>query len=119
MTAGAGVITWRACWACRWKTPVSIPASPGSSWPPVIDSAMMRRISSGLPPSCARLVGSMPISRRIRSETPLRTTMKGWKRTLDHCSGRAARRAMFSAAPSTASFGTSSPNTMWMDVMTR
>ena len=34
-TAGIGVITWRASCSCRWKTPVSIPASPGSSLPPV------------------------------------------------------------------------------------
>ena len=34
-TAGIGVITWRASCSCRWKTPASIPASPGSSWPPV------------------------------------------------------------------------------------
>jgi len=34
-TAGAGVMTCRACCSCRWKTPVSMPASPGSSLPPV------------------------------------------------------------------------------------
>ena len=51
MTAGAGVMTWRACCSCRWKTPVSIPASPGSSLPPVIDWWMSMRISSGVSPS--------------------------------------------------------------------
>ena len=32
-TAGIGVITWRASCSCRWKTPESITASPGSSLP--------------------------------------------------------------------------------------
>ncbi len=33
-TAGIGVITSRTCCSWKWKTPESIPASPGSSSPP-------------------------------------------------------------------------------------
>ena len=61
-TAGAGVMTWRASCSCRWKTPVSIPASPGSRLPPVSDCAMSTLSSSGVPPSSNLPLVRMPIS---------------------------------------------------------
>ena len=67
-TAGAGVITWRACCSCRWKTPVSMPASPGSSLPPVSDSWISTRSSSGDSPSSSWPDVRTPISRRIALE---------------------------------------------------
>ena len=65
ITAGAGVITWRACCSCRWKTPVSIPASPASSLPPVTDSWISTRSSSGDSPSSSWPEVRTPSSRRI------------------------------------------------------
>ena len=53
-TAGIGVITWRASCSCRWKTPVSMPASPRSMCPPAWDSAISRLSSSGEPPRRSR-----------------------------------------------------------------
>ena len=65
ITAGAGVITWRACCSCRWKTPVSIPASFGSSLPPVSDSWISTRSSSGVSPSSSWPEVRTPSRRRI------------------------------------------------------
>ena len=96
-TAGAGVMTWRACCSCRWKTPVSIPASPGSSLPPVSDWAISTLSSSGEPPSSNSPVLEMPISRRIPFETALSRWMNGLKARVNSCSGRAIRRATGSA----------------------
>ena len=76
ITAGAGVMTWRASCSWRWKTPVSIPASPGSSLPPVIDWWMSIRISSGVSPS-SKLSVRMPSSRRMPLEVALRIAMNG------------------------------------------
>ena len=75
-TAGAGVMTWRACCSCRWKTPVSIPASPGSSLPPVIDCWISILISSGVSPS-SKLSVRIPSSRRMPLEVALSSAMNG------------------------------------------
>ena len=50
-TAGIGVITWRASCSCRWKTPLSMPASPASSLPPARAWPIRMRSSSGVAPS--------------------------------------------------------------------
>ena len=92
-TAGAGVITWRACCSCRWKTPVSIPASPGSSLPPVIDCWISILISSGVSPS-SKLSVRIPSSRRIPFDAALSSAMKGRKTRVNTISGRATSRAI-------------------------
>ena len=95
-TAGIGVITWRASCSCRWKTPVSMLASPTSSWPPVVDWAMSRLSSSGVPPS-GSASGSVPSIRSIDSDAEFSTMMNGWNRIRKNCIGRAIRRARPSA----------------------
>jgi hypothetical protein len=92
-TAGAGVITWRACCSCRWKTPLSMPASPGSSLPPTTDSWMSTRSSSGDSPSLSCPEVRTPISRRIAFDAPLSSAMNGLKTFEKTSSGRATRRA--------------------------
>ena len=73
-TAGIGVITWRASCSCRWKTPESIPASPGSSLPPVRACAISARSSSGVAPSSAICVGvDAEAARRIQFDASLST----------------------------------------------
>ena len=71
-TAGIGVITWRASCSCRWKTPVSMLASPTSRLPPLRESAMIRLISSGVPPS-GSASGSVPVARSSELEAELST----------------------------------------------
>ena len=63
ITAGAGVITWRACCSCRWKTPVSIPASLASSLPPVT------RLLDQHPQLLGRLA-LVELARRAHAEQP-------------------------------------------------
>ena len=95
--AGAGVITWRACCSCRWKTPVSMLASPGSSLPPMSDWAIRTFSSSGEPPSSNSSVLRIPSSRRIQFDAPLSTWMNGLKICVKQCSGGAIQRATRSA----------------------
>ena len=66
-TAGIGVITSRASCSCRWKTPPSIPASPGSSVRPEAEERMIPFRSSEVCFS-SRLPGSTPNSRTIAFE---------------------------------------------------
>ena len=94
--AGAGVITWRASCSCRWKTPVSIPASPGSSLPPVSDCWIRTLSSSGVSPSSRLPLVRTPITRRIAFDVPLSSTMNGWKTRVNRWSGRATNRATLS-----------------------
>ena len=98
-TAGMGVITWRASCSCRWKTPVSIPASPGSSTPPARAWEISSLSSSGVVSSAPIVSGSTPSSRRIRLAIAVSTTENGLKRTRQSSSGRATRRATPSAWP--------------------
>ena len=70
-TAGIGVITWRACCSCRWKTPESIPASPGSSFPPRVLRAMIIFRSSEELTSSNSARGSTPTRRRIQFDAVL------------------------------------------------
>ena len=97
ITAGAGVITWRACCSCRWKTPVSIPASFGSSLPPVSDSWISTRSSSGVSPSSSWPEVRTPSTRRIPFEAAFSKAMNGWKIRVKSSSGRAHQRATGSA----------------------
>ena len=96
-TAGAGVMTWRACCSWRWKTPVSICASPTSSWPPVRDWAISTLSSSGEPPSSYSFIDRIPTSLSIQLEAVLRTWMNGLKTWVKTCSGRAIQNATRSA----------------------
>ena len=96
-TAGAGVITWRASCSWRWKTPESIPASPGSSWPPVSDCAISTLSSSGDSPSSNSPAVRIPRSRRIPLEVVLSTAMNGLKTLANTSSGVAIQRETGSA----------------------
>ena len=96
-TAGKGVMTCRASCSWRWKTPWSIPASPGSSWPPLRAWAISTRSSSGELPSSNSASGSMPIRRSIQFETALSAVMNGRIPRSKRMSGRAIRRAIRSA----------------------
>ena len=96
-TAGIGVITWRACCSCRWKTPESIPASPGSSFPPRWLRAMISFRSSDELTSSNSARGSTPSSRRIPFDAELSSQISGLKSWRNSSSGRATRIAVFSA----------------------
>ena len=96
-TAGIGVITWRASCSCRWKTPESIPASPGSSFPPRALRAMISLRSSADETSSNSARGSTPTRRRIAFEAELSAQISGLSATRNQCSGRATRSAVRSA----------------------
>ena len=70
-TAGIGVITWRACCSCRWKTPESMPASPGSILPPCALRAISSLRSSEDEISSNSAFGSTPTTRSIALEAEL------------------------------------------------
>ena len=91
--AGAGVMIWRASCSCRWKTPVSIPASPASSLPPVSDCWISTLSSSGVSPSSSAPAVLTPISRRIAFDAQFSSAMNGWKTRVKMSSGRATKRA--------------------------
>ena len=75
-TAGIGVITSRASCSCRWKTPPSIPASPGSRVPPIFELSMICFRSSAV--WCSSMsVGSTPKRRTIALEIALSTRITG------------------------------------------
>ena len=76
---------------------MSIPASPGSSLPPVSDWAIRTLSSSGEPPSSNSAVLEMPTRRRMPLETALSRWMNGLKAVVKSCSGRAMKRATGSA----------------------
>ncbi len=96
-TAGIGVITWRASCSCRWKTPESIPASPGSSFPPRLLRAMISLRSSAEETSSNSARGSTPTTRSSALEAVLSAQISGLSPTRNHCSGRATRSAVPSA----------------------
>ncbi len=96
-TAGIGVITWRACCSCRWKTPESIPASPGSILPPCALRAIRSFRSSDEETSSNSALASTPTSRRIALDAVFRSQISGLRATRNQCSGRATRRAVPSA----------------------
>ena len=77
--AGAGVMIWRASCSCRWKTPVSIPASPGvelAAGERLLDQhlELLGRLPLLEPPAVLT-----PISRRIAFEAQFSSAMNGWK----------------------------------------
>ncbi len=76
ITAGIGVITSRASCSCRWKTPPSIPASPGSRWPPSRELSMICFRSSAVWCS-SRSPGLTPKRRTIPFETQLSAIVTG------------------------------------------
>ena len=117
--AGAGVMIWRASCSCRWKTPVSMPASPGSSLPPVSDCWISTLSSSGVSPSSRLPAVRTPITRRIALETALSSAMNGWKMRVKRWSGRATSRAAYSAFWIAQIFGTCSPIVMCSEVVSR
>ena len=96
-TAGAGVMIWRACCSCRWKTPVSMPASPGSSLPPVADCWISTRSSSADSASSSWPVVRTPSSLRTPLDAALRIEMNGEKIRVNTASGAAVTRAIVSA----------------------
>ena len=96
-TAGIGVMTCRASCSWRWKTPCSMPASPGSSVPPLWAWAIRKRSSSGLWPSANSASGLTRTSRRMAFDAPFNTEMNGRMAMLNQSSGRATRRAIVSA----------------------
>ena len=95
-TAGIGVITWRACCSCRWKTPDSIPASPGSSFPPRELRAMSSFRSSADETSSNSARGSTPTSRRIAFEADVQRPDQRAERDAEPLQrpGDAQRRAL-------------------------
>ena len=97
---------------------MSIFPSPTSSCPPVVDCAISRLSSSGVPPS-GSASGSVPSIRRIDSEAEFSTMMNGWNRTRKNWIGRAIRRARPSACWIVYSFGTISPTMLWATVISR
>ena len=86
-TAGIGVMTWRASCSCRWKTPESIPASPGSSAPPCALCAISSFSSSAFWASSNSARGSVRSRRRIQFDSAVQepdrtgciTTKKNWR----------------------------------------
>ena len=96
-TAGIGVITWRACCSCRWKTPESIPASPGSSLPPWALWAISSLRSSEELASSNSARGSTPTSRSIAFDAELSSQIRNQRLRLKSSSGRAVRRTVASA----------------------
>jgi hypothetical protein len=108
-TAGIGVITCRACCSCRWKTPWSIPASPGSRWPPVCARAISTRSDPGVWPSSMAVSGLMRTRRRMPFEVQFKAAMNGRIPRLNQFSGRATRLATPSAWTIANTLGTCSP----------
>ena len=98
---------------------MSIPASPGSSLPPVSDCAISSLSSSGEPPSSNSPELRMPISRSIQFDAPLSSTTAGLNTRVNSSSGRAILRATPSALLIAKIFGTCSPIVMWSDVVIR
>ena len=114
-TAGIGVITSRASCSCRWKTPPSIPASPGSSVPPIFELSMICFRSSAV--WCSSMsVGSTPKRRTIELEIALSPIVTGAVAARNQLSGRETRRAVRSAWLIASIFGTCSPMLMWIAV---
>ena len=95
-TAGIGVITLRASCSCRWKTPRSITASPGSSVPPEALRAIRNLRSSEVVISSPSPSARMPNGLRIRRAAADSTIETGLKTTLENCSSRAERSITFS-----------------------
>ena len=93
-TAGIGVITWRASCSCRWKTPDSMPASPGSSAPPCALCAIRSFSSSAFEASSNSARGSVRSKRRIQFDTLFRSRIAGRISTKKNCSRRAVLRAI-------------------------
>ncbi len=98
-TAGIGVITLRACCSCRWKTPESITASPGSSVPPLTLRAIRNLRSSEVVVSSPSPATRTPNGRRISSARALRSLLNGLNRRVKNSSGLEKRRATPSAWP--------------------
>ncbi len=118
-TAGIGVMTWRASCSCRWKTPLSMPASPGSSLPPARAWPMRMRSSWGVAPSSAAACGSMRTTRSIVFDAWLRNDTNGFMTVVKIRSGVATSIAVRSGWTIDAIFGTCSPAVMWAAVATR
>ena len=76
---------------------MSIPASPASSLPPVTDSWMSTRSSSGDSPSSSCPAVLTPTIRRMPLEVALSALMNGEKTFVKTSSGRATQRATGSA----------------------
>ena len=114
-TAGIGVITSRASCSCRWKTPPSIPASPGSSEPPCLELSMICLRSSAVWCS-SRSLGLTPKRRTIALEIALSALVTGAEKARNQFSGRETRRAVRSALLIASIFGTCSPMLMWIAV---
>ena len=76
---------------------MSIPASPGSSFPPAIDWWMSMRISSGVSESSRSEPPRWPSSLRIAFDVALRSPMKGRNSPAKNSSGLATARAIGSA----------------------
>ena len=119
-TAGIGVITSRAACSWRWKTPDSIPASPGSSWPANRDwdrdwSSMIALRSSEVGASLSSR-GLTPNSRTIAFEMPVRPRTIGAVAARNQLSGAARNRAVGSGLVMASIFGTCSPTLMWSPV---
>ena len=114
-TAGIGVITSRASCSCRWKTPRSITASPGSRSPPTADWEMISFRSSEVCFS-SMSAGRIPNRRRIALETLVSAQVNGAVTVRNRSSGRARRRALPSARVIAIIFGTCSPTVMCSEV---
>jgi hypothetical protein len=114
-TAGIGVITSRASCSWRWKTPPSMPASPGSRCPPIRELSMICFRSSEVWCS-SRSVGSTPKRRTMPFETQLRAFVIGVVASANQPSGREIRRAVRSGLEIASIFGTCSPIEMWRAV---
>src|SRR5262245_34391349 len=114
-TAGVGVITSRASCSCRWKTPRSIPASPGSRSPPTAEEEISIFRSSDVVVS-SRSCRLIPNRRRIEFEIQVRATVKGSVAVRNHSSGRDSVRAALSARLRANIFGTCSPTEMCKEV---
>ena len=96
-TAGIGVMTCRASCSWRWKTPSSIPDSPGSSWPPARAWPMSIRSSSGVAPSVMAASGLIRPARSSPFAAPLSAEMNGFITVVNAFSGRATKIAVRSA----------------------
>ena len=114
-TAGIGVITSRASCSCRWKTPRSITASPGSRSPPTADWEMISFRSSEVCFS-SMSAGRIPNRRRIAFDALFNAQVSGAVAERNRSSGRARWRAVPSARVIAISFGTCSPAVMWSEV---
>src|SRR5665811_1070994 len=88
-TAGIGVITSRASCSCRWKTPPSIPASPGSRRPRWAPRTIISRSSSAeaTSSSASASIRSTRVTRNLAGT--LVRMISGWKRRRKASSGGA------------------------------